>query len=167
MENSKSIEYAYLGGGCFWGVEYYMRKLNGVINVTSGYMSANYDTKSTYQQVCSGNGDVEVVEVAFNPDVVSYEQIVKMFMEIHDPTQVNGQGPDIGLQYVSMIYYTSPQQQETAQKVITELQNLGYEVATKVVPTLKFWPAEEYHQDYYARKGTQPYCHGYVKRFND
>ncbi len=103
--------------------------------------------------------------MTFDPTKVSYEKLARLFFEIHDPTQVDRQGPDIGDQYRSEIFYTSPAQRETAEKLIDELWAKGYDVATKVTRATTFWPAEEYHQDYYARKGTRPYCHVYTKRF--
>lgn len=157
-------EQAYLGGGCFWGVEYYMRKLHGIIDVKVGYMGGLSDCP-TYEQVCADNGYVEVVEVCFDKRVVSYEEIVKRFMEIHDPTQLNRQGPDVGMQYRSVIFYLNDQQRAIAEAVIKTLKLGGYEVVTALEPASHFWMGEEYHQDYYRRKGKEPYCHGYVKRF--
>ena len=105
------------------------------------------------------------MRVEYDPSQVSYETLARLFFEIHDPTQVNRQGPDIGDQYRSEIFYTTPQQRQTAEKLIAELRSKGYRVATRVTPAGTFWPAEAYHQDYYRKKGTQPYCHGYTRRF--
>lgn len=158
-------ETAIFAGGCFWGVEYYIGKMPGVISVESGYMGGDV-RNPTYEQVCTGaTGHAEVVKVTFDPKVVSFEEVSKMFLEIHDPTQENRQGPDIGEQYRSEIFYTSEEQRLTAEKLIDKLVANGYDVATRLTPADTFWKAEEYHQDYYNRKGTTPYCHKRIKRF--
>jgi peptide methionine sulfoxide reductase msrA/msrB len=156
---------AIYAGGCFWGVEYYMHKQKGVISVTSGY-TGGHTQHPTYEQVCSDTtGHAEAVEIAFDPSQVSYDQLTRLFFEIHDPTQVNRQGPDIGNQYRSEVFYRNDEQKKVAENLIRILKDKGYKVATKVTKASTFWPAEAYHQDYYERKGTLPYCHGYVKRF--
>lgn len=156
---------AYFAGGCFWGVEHYLQQMPGVSTVVSGYSGGKVE-KPTYKQVCyEDTGHLEVVEVTYNPYKVSFENLAKMFFEIHDPTQTNGQGPDKGSQYLSAIFYNDEAEKETSEKLIKLLEKKGYKVATKLIKFQKFWPAEEYHQDYYERKGTQPYCHGYTKRF--
>lgn len=160
-----SRDTAYFAGGCFWGVEYYLEKENGVKSVVSGYMGGKKKNPS-YRQVSSKKtGHAETVRVIFNPDEISYEALAKLFFEIHDPTQVNRQGPDVGEQYRSEIFYKNNAQKETAQKLIKILENKGYDVATKVTPAGDFWKAEDYHQDYYENKGGTPYCHKYTKRF--
>lgn len=103
--------------------------------------------------------------VVFDPSKTSYEALTKLFLEIHDPTQVDRQGPDIGDQYRSEIFYRTPEQKAVAERLLDTLRAKGYRIATRVTPAGTFWPAEAYHQDYYERKGTQPYCHGYTKRF--
>lgn len=159
-------ETAYFAGGCFWGVEHLMQKQEGVISVESGYMGGTVE-KPTYEQVCShGTGHAEVVKVTFDPGKVSYLTLAKLFFEIHDPTQQDRQGPDIGEQYRSEVFYTTPQQKATAERLIKILRQRGYDVVTEVTPATTFWKAEDYHQDYYERKGTQPYCHKYTKRFD-
>jgi peptide methionine sulfoxide reductase msrA/msrB len=156
---------AIYAGGCFWGVEYYMQQKKGVISVTSGYIGGHTD-HPTYKEVCNNNtGHAEAVKVVFNPSLVNYEELTRLFFEIHDPTQVNGQGPDIGNQYRSEIFYLDENQKKVAENLIQILKNKGYKVATKVTKATTFWPAEDYHQDYYEHKGTLPYCHGYTKRF--
>jgi peptide methionine sulfoxide reductase msrA/msrB len=156
---------AYFAGGCFWGVEYHFERLEGVISAVSGYMGGTVDNPS-YRAVCSGQtGHLEVVEVKYDPNKVSYEKLARLFFETHDPTQANGQGPDIGAQYLSAIFYTNEQEKETAKKLIGILKDKGYEVVTQVLPASTFWKAEDYHQDYYAKTGKQPYCHAYQKRF--
>ncbi len=163
--NQADHETAIFAGGCFWGVEYLMQRQPGVISVQSGYMGGHI-RQPRYEQVKSGDtGHAEVVKVDFDPSVVSYETLARLFFEIHDPTQTDGQGPDIGHQYRSAIFYTSEQQRDTAKKLVGELRMKGYEVVTSIERARTFWPAEDYHQNYYARKGTQPYCHVYTKRF--
>jgi peptide methionine sulfoxide reductase msrA/msrB len=156
---------AIYAGGCFWGVEYYMQKKAGVISVTSGYTGGHTD-HPTYEQVCSHTtGHAEAVEIVFDPSQVSYDELTRLFFEIHDPTQVERQGPDIGSQYRSEIFYMNENQRKVAENLIRILKSKGYKVATRVTKATTFWPAENYHQDYYEHKGTLPYCHGYVKRF--
>ncbi len=156
---------AIFAGGCFWGVEHMLSKLPGVRDVVSGYIGGKTENP-TYEQVCSHRtGHAEAVRVTFDPRQVSYEELARLFFEIHDPTQLNRQGPDIGDQYRSEIFYNSPEQRRIAEKLIAELQSKGYRVVTRVTPASTFWPAEDYHQDYYERKGTKPYCHAYTKRF--
>lgn len=156
---------AIFAGGCFWGVEYLMQPQKGVISVESGYIGG--DTQNpTYNDVCSGaTGHAEAVRVVYNPNEVDYETLAKLFFEIHDPTQVNMQGPDIGTQYRSELFFNTETEELIAKKLITELKDNGYNVATKVTKASTFYPAELYHQDYYNRKGTLPYCHKWVKRF--
>jgi len=158
---------AYFAGGCFWGVEYHFEKLPGVIKAESGYMGG-HKPNPTYQDVCyTDTGHLEVVEVTYDPTKVDFETLAKLFFEIHDPTQANGQGPDIGSQYLSAIFYNDEKEKETAQKLIGILKEKGYNVATKLLPAKEhpFYRAEEYHQDYYDKHHKQPYCHTYTKRF--
>ena len=156
---------AIFAGGCFWGVEYYMQQKDGVKSVVSGYIGGTKD-HPTYKEVCTGTtGHAEAVEIVFDPSKVTYEELARLFFEIHDPTQVNRQGPDIGLQYRSEVFYLNDEQKKIVENLIAILKNNGYKVSTKVTKATTFWPAEEYHQDYYDHKGTLPYCHGYTKRF--
>ncbi len=156
---------AVFAGGCFWGVEYHFSKVNGVLSVKSGYTGGEI-ANPTYKQVCSGRtGHAEAVEVEYDPSQVSYETLAKLFFEIHDPTQVNRQGPDVGTQYRSAVFYADEEQRKAAEKLIAELKAKGYRVATSVEKAGTFWAAEDYHQDYYQKTGHQPYCHVYTKRF--
>ncbi|KIO45865.1 methionine sulfoxide reductase [Sanguibacteroides justesenii] len=156
---------AIFAGGCFWGVEYFMQKAPGVLTVESGYIGGETD-HPTYEDVCRKNtGHAEAVRVVFDASQTTYEALAKLFFEIHDPTQLNRQGPDRGEQYRSEIFYANPQQKEVADKLIERLKTKGYPVVTLVSPATTFWPAEDYHQNYYNRKGSLPYCHGYTKRF--
>jgi peptide methionine sulfoxide reductase msrA/msrB len=167
FENSKRYKKAYFAGGCFWGVEYWFLKLEGVVGAYSGYMGGDLENP-TYSDVCRGDtGHIETVEVVYDKEKVSYEDLVKFFFEIHDPTQTNGQGPDIGSQYISAIFYNSPQERLIAQKVINILEDKGMKIATKLIDgsKYKFYKAEEEHQNYYNLRGLRPYCHNYTKRF--
>jgi methionine-S-sulfoxide reductase len=158
---------AYFAGGCFWGVEHYMQQLDGVLSVESGYMGGHVEAPS-YEQVSSQtSGHLETVEVRFDPAKIAYEAVAKRFFEIHDPTQADGQGPDIGPEYRSAVFYTSPEQQQATQVLIDRLVARGYAVVTEVRPAARFWKAEDYHQDYYASTGKTPYCHSRVQRFGD
>lgn len=164
-EKKEQTETAIFAGGCFWGVEYLMEKQPGVLSVVSGYIGGKV-SHPTYEQVCSKTtGHAEAVRIVFDSSKVSYETLAKLFFEIHDPTQLNRQGPDVGDQYRSEVFYTTPEQKVIAEKLIARLKEKGYPVVTKVTPATTFWPAEIYHQDYYSRKGSTPYCHRYTKRF--
>ena len=130
-----------------------------------GY-TGGHKKNPTYEEVCSGStGHIEAVEIKFMPDEVSYEELAKLFFEIHDPTQENGQGPDIGEQYLSVVFYQNEQQKEITEKLISQLEKKGYDVATGLLPADKFWPAEDYHRKYYEKKGKKPYCHIRTSRF--
>lgn len=165
VKNDAEADTAIVAGGCFWGVEYYMHKIPGVISTEVGFIGGNVKNPS-YKEVCSHTtGYAEAVRIIFNPAKTSYDAVVRMFFEIHDPTQVNRQGPDIGDQYRSEIFYRNKEQKETAEKLIGLLEQKGYNVVTKVTLSSVFWRAEDYHQQYYEKEGQTPYCHGYVKRF--
>lgn len=156
---------AILAAGCFWGVEYYFKKLPGVLKVESGYTGGE-KSEPTYREICMGNTDhVEAVRVVFDANKLTYEQVIKFFFEIHDPTQQNGQGPDIGSQYLSKIFYYDAIQKQIASELSKKLSQAGYSIATTLEPVNVFWPAEAYHQDYYAKIAKMPYCHRYVRRF--
>lgn len=160
-------EEAIFAAGCFWGVEHYFKKLPGVLKTEVGYSGGHVNDPS-YQQVCNGNtGHYEVIRVLFDPHKINYEQVAKYFFEIHDPTQKDGQGPDIGEQYLTKIFYYDANQKAIAEQLIQKLQHQGLTIATKILPVKTFWPAEEYHQDYYVKTGKEPYCHHYVQRFQD
>ncbi len=163
MKNN--IEKAYFAGGCFWWIEYHFQKLTGIVETKVGYMWWNSDNPS-YEEVSYHNtGQVEVVEIIFDTEKISFKTIAKIFFEIHDPTQVDGQGPDIGNQYRSIIFYTTPKQKDITEKLIVILKEKWYKVVTELKEATRFWKAEEYHQEYYDKKNTVPYCHIYTKRF--
>jgi len=159
-------ETAVFASGCFWGTEYWFHKTEGVYATTVGYAGGHVQNP-TYQQVCAGNtGHAESIRVIFDPRLISYEQLVKLFFETHDPTQVDGQGPDIGSQYRSVIFYQSSEQKAVAEQVSALLRNKGYNLATKIEPLNAFYPEHDlYHQKYYDKKNALPYCHVYEKKF--
>lgn len=158
---------AYFAGGCFWGVEHYLEQMDGVASVESGFMGGTLDHPSYKDVVYKNTGHLETVRVRYDSSKVSYEALARRFFEIHDPTQTDGQGPDIGAQYLSAIFYNNESEKQTAEKLIGLLEKRGYKIATKLYPAKTFWLAEDYHQDYYAKTGKQPYCHRRVKRFGD
>lgn len=158
------METATFGGGCFWCLEAAFSELRGVHRVESGYTGGNVDNP-TYEQVCSGTtGHAEVVQVDFDPDVVTYRDLLGVFFTIHDPTTLNRQGADVGTQYRSAIYHHSPEQQAAAEQMIGELQRDGVyeEIVTELAPLGKYWPAEAYHRDYYQRNPEQGYCRAVI-----
>ncbi len=158
-------EEAIFAAGCFWGVEYYLKKLPGVLKTEVGYTGGSKKNPS-YQEVCAGTtGHVEAIRVIYDPSKINYDKLVSYFFEIHDPTQTSGQGPDLGEQYLSVIFYYNEEQKKIALKRMHELEKLGYRIATKLRPVSPFWRAELYHQDYYQKTGKQPYCHRYEKKF--
>jgi len=164
-EESQAIETAYFAGGCFWGVEYIFQMEQGVLSTRVGYMGGDKQHPA-YEDVCSGStGHAETIEVRYDPSVTTYEKLARLFFEIHDPTQINRQGPDIGDQYRSEIFYVDDDQKRTAEKLIEMLTDKGYKVVTGLSDAGTFWEAETYHQDYYLNTGGQPYCHSYKKRF--
>lgn len=164
-EESLHTQTAFFAGGCFWGTEYFFQKPDGVISTRVGYMGG-HKKNPTYREVCNeSTGHAETIEVVYDSTKVSFESLAKLFFEIHDPTQVNRQGPDIGSQYRSAIFYVDEQQKKTAKKLIKNLEDKGFRIATELAPAGTFWEAEKYHQNYYLNNGEQPYCHSYKKRF--
>ena len=156
---------AYYAGGCFWGVEHLFQGKSGVLSAVSGYMGGPVDNP-TYQEVGTGQtGHLEAVEITYDLEQVGFEELTKFFFEIHDPTQANGQGPDIGPQYLSSVFYSSEDEKQTTLELIDQLKEKGYAVVTRVLPLVTFWKAEDYHQDYYVKRNQQPYCHKYQERF--
>lgn len=159
------IQKAYYAGGCFWGVEHLFQSKAGVVDAVSGYMGGVLKNP-TYQDVLTGRtGHLEAVEISYDPAIVNYEELTKFFFEIHDPTQANGQGPDIGAQYLSAVFYSSEDEKEITSQLIATLEGKGYQVVTQLIPAETFWKAEDYHQDYYVKENQQPYCHVYQKKF--
>jgi len=160
MENN-NLETATLGAGCFWCVEAVFDDLKGVTDVVSGY-SGGHTENPTYREVCSETtGHAEVTQITFDPEVISFADILRVFFAVHDPTTLNRQGNDIGSSYRSAIFYHSPEQKETAEEIIKEVTAAGiYDnpIVTEVTPFDKFYSAEDYHQEYFANNPTQPYC---------
>jgi peptide-methionine (S)-S-oxide reductase len=152
---------AIFGGGCFWCIEAIFQRLTGVAHVESGYMGGSVDNP-TYHQVCGGDtGHVEVVRVTFDPDQISYRELLDVFFSVHDPTTLNRQGNDAGEQYRSVIFYTDEEQQRIAEDVIAEMtagEEFSEPIVTEVEPASKFYVAEGYHQNYYNENSRQPYC---------
>jgi len=156
---------AIFASGCFWGTEYFLQKGPGVISTEVGYIGGTKDNP-TYKEVCSGTtGHAEAVRVIFDPSRTDYETLARLFFETHDPTQLNRQGPDIGTQYRSGIFFLSDEQKEISEKLIGILRDKGIDVVTELTPADTFWPAEDYHRNYYQKTGGTPYCHGYRKLF--
>ncbi len=159
MENR--LEYATLGGGCFWCLEAVYQEVAGVVGVVSGYAGGEVPDP-TYQQVCLGaTGHAEVVQITFDPQVVSYRHLLDIFFTIHDPTTLNRQGADIGSQYRSVIFCHSSAQQQIAEETVAELGQAAAwpdPIVTEILPLTKFYPAESYHQNYYRNNPWQPYC---------
>lgn len=157
---------AIIAGGCFWGIEYYFKKLPGVLKTEVGYSGGSLEFPE-YKEVCDGRTQhLEVVRVIFDTAVLSYTEVIKYFFEIHDPTQIDGQGPDVGSQYLSAIFYYNQEQLDIAKNLIIKLEKLGYKVVTKLKPVSIFWPAEAYHQDYYNVNQKLPYCHTWQDKFS-
>lgn len=171
VPKNKNIDYtntkkAYFAGGCFWGVEYHFEKKKGVKDVISGFMGGDVENPTYYGVVLGNTGHVEAVEVVYDPKEISYEELAKLFFEIHDSTQKDGQGPDIGSQYLSVAFYNNEEEKKTVTKLIDILKSKGYDVATTLQEVSPFYAASGYHQNYYARTGKLPYCHSYTKIFD-
>jgi len=161
----EDLKRGLFAGGCFWGIQHIMKDLPGVVHSTCGYCGGTVDYPS-YEQVCSGEtGHLETVEVLFDPEKISYRDLTRYFLEIHDPTQKGGQGPDLGDQYRSAIFAVDEEQRKAAEELLDELRDKGLEPVTEIRPEARFWPAEPLHQHYYLRTGSAPYCHRRVARF--
>lgn len=166
-ETNQTIEteIAIFASGCFWGTEYFLEKEAGVISTQVGYIGGTKENP-TYAEVCAHTtGHAEAVKVVYDPSKTDYETLCKLFFETHDPTQVNRQGPDIGDQYRTEIFYLNEDQKVIAEKLKATLEEKGLKVATNITKATKFWDGEDYHEHYYTNKGGTPYCHGYTKRF--
>lgn len=158
---SPNYKLATFGGGCFWCLEAAFNELQGVISATSGYSGGRMENPS-YEAVCNGDtGHAEVVQVSFDPSLISYRELLAAFFAIHDPTTLNRQGNDSGTQYRSVIFYHSDEQKAEAQEMIGTLAREGLwdrPIVTEVLPAPIFYPAEDYHRDYFSRNSQQPYC---------
>ncbi len=165
QSSARPHEVATLAGGCFWCLEAVYDQLRGVEEVVSGYAGGRRPNP-TYEQVCTGaTGHAEVVQITFDPQVVSYHELLEVFFTIHDPTTLNRQGADVGTQYRSAVFTHSPEQQATAEQVIRDLDAAGIwgrKIVTEVTPLAAFYPAEDYHQKYFARNPYQGYCQAII-----
>ena len=165
MSDEQKYELATLGGGCFWCLEAVYKELRGVERVVSGYAGGHVE-EPTYRQVCDGTtGHAEVVQISYDPRAVSFRELLEVFFTVHDPTTLNRQGADVGTQYRSAIFYHSPEQREEAGRVVRDIESARLwdaPVVTEVAPLEKFYPAEDYHQDYFERNPAQPYCRAVV-----
>jgi len=154
-------ETATLAGGCFWCIEAALQRVRGVLSATPGY-AGGMVAEPSYEEVCTGRtGHAEAVEVAFDPDEISYRDLLRIFFAVHDPTTLDRQGADVGSQYRSAIFYRTPEQRATAEEVVAELEREGVfpaPIVTELVALDRFWPAEAHHRDYYARHPDQAYC---------
>ena len=161
MDSSSTKEVATLAGGCFWCLEAVFERLQGVERVDSGYIGGHV-SDPTYEQVCTGTtGHAEAVLVTFDPQTISYQKLLDIFFAFHDPTTLNRQGPDTGTQYRSAIFYHSPEQEAIAKETVVRLtvsRILKDPIVTEIVPAPTFYPAEEYHREFYRRNQDQPYC---------
>ena len=156
---------AYFSAGCFWGVEYYFKRLKGVTKTVVGFMGGEIENPS-YKQVKTGmTGHLETIEVEYDPEMVSYEALVRYFFEIHNFEQADGQGIDIGTQYLSAIWFNDLAERDSAIKVFGELTQMGYHPATQIRQAMPFYPAEDYHQNYLDERQETPECHIYTKIF--
>ena len=166
VNDHKNYKRALFASGCYWGTEYYMQQAEGVISTTVGY-TGGHVANPTYREVCTGTtGHAETVEVVYDPELTDFETLARLFFETHDPTQVNRQGPDIGTQYRSALFYLDEEQKNIAEKLVKELEEKGYDVATEITEAGPFYQEQkDYHQDYYQKTGGTPYCHAYTKRF--
>lgn len=161
MLSNKKLESATFGAGCFWCVEAVFQNLKGVESVVSGYSGGN-KSNPTYEEVCTGEtGHAEVCRITFDPEVISFSELLEVFWKTHDPTTLNRQGADIGSQYRSVIFYENENQKELAEKYKSELNKSGIfdkPIITQIIKFTEFYPAENYHQDYYNNNSNQPYC---------
>lgn len=161
MDDKNKLETATFGAGCFWCVEAVFQKLEGIEKVTSGYSGGNVKNPS-YREVTNGStGHAEAVQIKYNPDIISYEQLLEVFWKTHDPTTLNRQGPDIGTQYRSVIFYHNEKQKQIAEQSRQKMDQSGYfsdPVVTEIKQYKNFYVAEDYHQDFYENNPNQPYC---------
>ncbi|MDX1315866.1 MAG: peptide-methionine (S)-S-oxide reductase MsrA, partial [Eudoraea sp.] len=157
---TENYEKATFGGGCFWCTEAVFQQVNGVIEVVSGYAGGRVPGKPTYREVCSGlTGHAEVVQITYDPQLITYRELLIIFMTTHDPTTLNRQGADVGTQYRSVIFFHDDNQKEVAEAVLEEMKKYYQNpVVTELSPLPKFFEAEDYHKDYYANNSEQGYC---------
>jgi len=162
---TSGTKYAIFACGCFWGVQYMFARQKGVTRTFPGYIGGNVDHPRYEDVKAQKTGHLEAVVVEYDPTLTDYKHLCQFFFEIHDPAQTDGQGPDLGSQYLSGIFYVDDEQLAIANEVIEDLRKRGYEVNTALHPTCQFWIAEEYHQDYYDKTHGEPYCHIWERKF--
>mgnify|MGYP004449190721 FL=1 len=162
---TEGTAYALFACGCFWGTQYQFARQQGVLRTFPGYIGGHVEHPSYEEVKAQRTGHLEGVVVEYDPRRTSFRSLCQFFFEIHDPAQLDGQGPDIGSQYLSAIFCRDAEQRAVAEEVIADLRSRGYEVNTQLRDESPFWIAEEYHQDYYAKTGGEPYCHLWVKKF--
>lgn len=159
------LDTAIFASGCFWGTEYFFEKTSGVISTQVGYIGG-HKNNPTYKEVCNNTtGHTEAVRVIYDPKLTDFETLAKLFFETHDPSQLNRQGPDIGTQYRTGIFYLNNDQRLISEQLKKQLEDKGIKVVTEITKATQFWNGEDYHENYYSKKGGTPYCHGYTKRF--
>ena len=159
------METAIFASGCFWGTEYHFERAKGVISTRVGFTGGTVRNPA-YREVCTGRtGHAEAVKVVYDPDKTDFRTLAKLFFETHDPTELDRQGPDVGTQYRSEVFYLNENQKTVTEELIAELRSTGLDVVTRVTPAQEFFDAEDYHQHYYANNGQSPYCHIYTRRF--
>lgn len=160
-KTTMTTDTATFGAGCFWCVEAVFQRLDGVLSVQSGYMGGTIDNP-TYKQVCTGStGHAEVCQIVYNPSVVRYEDLLQVFWEVHDPTTLNRQGNDVGTQYRSAVFYHNPEQKSIAEQyknVLSESKTWSNPIVTEITSASTFYPAEDYHNNYFNQNGNEPYC---------
>lgn len=161
MQKSSKLEIATFGSGCFWCTEAVFEKLNGVINVVSGYSGGSKENP-TYKEVCTGEtGHAEVTQITYDPEIITFDELLEVYWKTHDPTTLNRQGNDVGTQYRSVIFYHNENQKELAETYREKLEKekvFSNPIVTEITKFVKFFPAEDYHQDYYEQNKSQPYC---------
>ena len=164
-QSSQKQETAYFASGCFWGTQFHFQKQDGVISTEVGYIGGHLKYPS-YEEVCTGRtGHAEAVKVVFDPQKISFRKLAILFFETHDPSQIDGQGPDIGSQYRSAVFYTKLEQKETIEELSDILEDKGINVVTEIEKAGDYYSGEKYHQNYYKNRGGSPYCHIYQKKF--
>lgn len=156
---------AIFAAGCFWGVQYHFQRMKGVLGTIVGYIGGNEEFPKYEEVKAHKTHHVEAIQVEYDESIVGYEDLCKLFFEIHDPSQTDGIGPDLGPQYRSVIFFMDDNQLKTAESLIKYLRGKGYTVNTQLREATQFWPAEDYHQHYYDKTGDEPYCHIRTKKF--
>jgi peptide methionine sulfoxide reductase msrA/msrB len=165
VEEAKTSS-AIFASGCFWGTEYYMARIPGVLKTEVGYIGGHKENP-TYEEICKGDtGHVEAVKVSYDSSKTNYEALAMMFFETHDFNQIDGQGPDIGSQYLSQVFPETEQETSIIKELVKTLETKGNKVATTIATPAKFWTGEDYHQQYYEKGGKSPYCHRYIQIFD-